>query len=235
MQEGAGIVVAGQTLLPRQATVESGHTISAASTGLVVDGKSVVAYSRLISSPASSRAEVVIGSQTFTIASASRAVILDGQTMLSGQDAIINGHTIALGPSSDILVDDSSTASRFVVTPATPSSLWSMSAISGVALSVASAAPLTVIEKTSGALVFHGITITSGQQTVVDGLTLSNPAGGVVVDGTAHLLSTLASSAAISTASALARTDRSSTPANAATPSRGQSATASATTTSSAA
>lgn len=62
--------------------------------------------------------------------------------------------------------------------------------VTGVLLSLTSGAPLTVVES-SGALVFGSLTLEPGQQTVVEGVTISDQSSEIVVAGTTLALSAI--------------------------------------------
>lgn len=182
LQSSGTAVVDGQTLAPGQVATVNGHTISDASTGLVVDG-STAAFSQLAVSTQASGAVITAGEKAFTALASSGTAVFDGQTLTAGDVATVNGHVVS-DASTGLVLDGSTVAfSQIETSQSAP--------VNGAVFSVGSRT--FTAQETEGTAIFDGQTLTPGQVTVMSGHTVSDASTGLVVDGSTLSFSQIAS------------------------------------------
>ncbi|KAL9635614.1 MAG: hypothetical protein Q9164_003343 [Protoblastenia rupestris] len=191
-KQANGDVVVGSTTIPEgtQNTVD-GHTIFNGPENVVVDGVN----NALAPKPASVSAAVPdsiipfvkdapqIGGETVQ-KQANGNVVVGSTTIPEGEQAKVNGHTISNSP-DEVIVDGSPHALGSVSAPVAATAPYNP-------VPFVSAPPQvggqTIEKQANGNVVVGNTIIPEGSQKEVDGHTISNNVGNVVVDGTNHAL-----------------------------------------------
>ncbi|KAK4500874.1 hypothetical protein PRZ48_009066 [Zasmidium cellare] len=174
----ANVLVAGTTLTPGQGTIINNTPISVAAGSVVIGSYTVAIPTAQRNANAGTGALLTLGDSTITAAAAdsSGAISIAGQTILAGQTATIDGHTVVADPSG-VVLDGSNVAL---------SSMGDSSATSGVLLTAGSST-ITAVPAGDGAIVVGGNTLTPGQAKVINGHTISDASGSVVLDGSSTM------------------------------------------------
>lgn len=169
-QASAGtIVLDGTTLVPGQVATINGAVVSDASSGLVVDGSTVLFTPAASGQAGPITAIMRFGSQTMTATESSGTALISGTTLTPGELATIDGHIVS-DVSSGLIVDGTT-------------SLWSGATGPVTQVMALGDQDITVTESAGTATIDSSITLRPGDMTSIDGHAVSDASSGLVVDG----------------------------------------------------
>jgi len=168
------IIVDGSTLSNGGSAITiSGVTVSATSGGLVVNGQTTSIADSTAGAGADSTALLTSDGQTFTViqatGSAGSSIVVDGTTLSNGGSAaMIDGVTVSAGPSGSVVLDGHTTTLSV-------GSPGETTVTEGGQVFTVSAGPF-------GVEVINGVTLSCGDVTVVDSVTVSNDGNGLALE-----------------------------------------------------
>ncbi|KAK5124591.1 hypothetical protein LTR08_005657 [Meristemomyces frigidus] len=121
ISSNGAVILGGNTLTPGQVATVSGHTVSDASTGLVIDG-SILPFSRLAGTTdvrgyVSLGAVIMEGPHSYTALERSGTVFFDGHTLIPGEQTVINGHIVSDASTAWVADGTTHTFSQIVAAP----------------------------------------------------------------------------------------------------------------------
>lgn len=173
------------------ATTLGGQTLSAAPSGVVVNGNTQTFQNPALTQASATGAIVVVGSQTLTAvpaAGSSDVVVVGGSTLSIGGPAVtINGQVVSAAPNGGVQVG--STIAAFSALP-TAASSGAVITVGSQTLTAAQLAPGTVV-------VAPGTTLSvGGPPATINGQVVSAaPSGGIQIGSTTAVISALPSAA----------------------------------------